>query len=825
MVVWQSRFLLSGTRPIPFFSTAAAIKSVQLRMVLRLIIFVAATICWRGALAEEVRPLPKIRVEPQSRSFVMETGRTFVPSGVTYYRPGTGWAPQVWKQFDPEATRRDFALMKENGVNCVRVFLSFGSFYTEPGKLMQDGIAKFDQFLDIAEAAGIYVHPTGPDHWEGTPDWAKVDRIADEQVLRALEQFWTLFARRYRDRNVIFAYDLRNEPEVAWDTPVLREKWKSWLARKYPSVDDIKKAWHAEGELTFKAVDIPPAREAPGDKKLLDYQLFREEIATEWTSRQVRAIKAADPKALVTVGLIQWSVPSLLPAIQHYSGFRPARIAPLVDFMEIHFYPFANGFYEYKPEDERRNLAYLESVVRETAFPDKPLVIAEFGWYGGGKLTLDGGKHPEATEEQQARWCSQLIQTTRTYAAGWLNWGLFDQPEAGDVSQLTGLFTPAGKPKAWASKFKDAASALANHRAPLNNLPTRPALDWDACLTSLKTQAEFREAYLRQFPKESEATMDSRASQIQWVRSDLTTNSPVWGIKDGLQFALHPVGFTSGKGGPRGLIRIGYPTLTNGVYDLINFIAVEPIVAQTRGYSELEKSTCDGKPGKLFWVGSGEMPKADAVRVDPGELLEKNGHEELAVRVHVERFQNGAHVRLKLTQGSDAPDELRITVEAEPDSAPIQLCILTATMANKARARLLFLKDGPVSSSQLYPNYREDGFAPHRVFGLETLPRTPDDDVLVSIMNDEEDPSGVEPFGKPGFWDYRGTKVVQYWRKSATEVNPGLVCAVNGRFSYWMSKQPIPGGIAFENFELREPFKSGQTSIFGISRSMPELPL
>jgi len=51
-----------------------------------------------------------------------------------------------------------------------------------------------------------------------------------------------------------------------------------------------------------------------------------------------------------------------------------------------------------------------------------------------------------------------------------------------------------------------------------------------------------------------------------------------------------------------------------------------------------------------------------------------------------------------------------------------------------------------------------------------------------------------------------GAKVTQYWRKAAA-VGPDLVCAVNGRFAYWTSDRPIPGGIAFENVELREPFK------------------
>ena len=92
---------------------------------------------------------------------------------MNYYRPGTGWAPQLWKQFDAEATRRDFARLKGQGANVVRVFISFGSFFTEPGKLNPEGLAKFDQLLDFADEAGLYVHPTGPDAWEGMPAWTK----------------------------------------------------------------------------------------------------------------------------------------------------------------------------------------------------------------------------------------------------------------------------------------------------------------------------------------------------------------------------------------------------------------------------------------------------------------------------------------------------------------------------------------------------------------------------------------------------------------------------------------------------------------------------
>jgi len=275
------------------------------------------------------------------------------------------------------------------------------------------------------------------------------------------------------------------------------------------------------------------------------------------------------------------------------------------------------------------------------------------------------------------------------------------------------------------------------------------------------------------------------------------------------------------------LIRLGYPTLTNGGYDLINFLAVEPVVKGRKGLSELEKSSIDGRQGKMFWAG--EVATGTNVHLLSGEISSlAPGVEQLSVTVSVERFENGAHVRLKLAQRSDAPDELRVTVEARPDSKPIESCVITATMGNKARARIIQLRDGPISSLELYPDYRGRDFAPHRFFYLSQVPRTANGDVLIPMMTDEEDPAAVQPLGRPHFWAYRGAKVTQYWRKPAAGVTDKLTCAVNGRFMYWGSRQPIPGGISFENFELREPFQSGQTVIFGVTQKdwrglLPEL--
>lgn len=311
----------------------------------------------------------------------------------------------------------------------------------------------------------------------------------------------------------------------------------------------------------------------------------------------------------------------------------------------------------------------------------------------------------------------------------------------------------------------------------------------------------------------------SHTSAADWIRPGDKTNQPVWGLRGGLLFAIPPGGFTGGDGGPRGLIRIGYPTLTNGQYDLINFIAIEPVVGKARGLSELEKSRIDGRPGKLLWTG--DTPPTNTAFKFSGGVIGKPrpGVEELTVAVQVEKFDNGAHVRLLLSQRSDAPDELRLQVHALPGSAPMESCILTATMGNKARVRNLWLRDGAVSSLKLFGNYTGADFTPHSFFPLARLPRTTRGDVLIAATTDEDNPAAAP--GLSRFWQYRGAKVTQYWRKPSAELDDSLRCAVNARFKYWMSQNPIPGGLAYENFELVEKFKDGQRAIFGITRRSP----
>ncbi|MGQ9732312.1 MAG: hypothetical protein ACUVX8_13720 [Candidatus Zipacnadales bacterium] len=317
------------------------------------------------------------------------------------------------------------------------------------------------------------------------------------------------------------------------------------------------------------------------------------------------------------------------------------------------------------------------------------------------------------------------------------------------------------------------------------------------------------------------------------IRPHADSGKPVWGIQGGLQFAIWPAAVGSnrphGTGGPRGLIRVGYPALPDGSVMLVNFIAIEPILenSQLRSFSELELSAHDGQPGKLITAtpppaGEWQSPTSDTVYPGQIETL-PGGHAQLTVCLQVEPFDSGAHVYLLASVRTDRPGELTLRTFMEKDSAPLSACILTATMGNYERLRQLYLKNRTVLVQELYSNFTGLDFAPHSQFPLADLPRTANGGVLVAATTDEQQPSATQPDpDRPWFWDYGGKKLTQYWRKDPGEFDETLCALVNARRVYWMSNHPIPGGIAFENFELAEHFMPGRATVFGVSELAPE---
>lgn len=313
----------------------------------------------------------------------------------------------------------------------------------------------------------------------------------------------------------------------------------------------------------------------------------------------------------------------------------------------------------------------------------------------------------------------------------------------------------------------------------------------------------------------------------QWVRPGPEDRRPVWGLRGGIQVGLWPASLEgSGAGGPRGLLRVGYPVLGSPLLGdpllggpqvgLVNFIAVEPTVGGRRGFSEMERGDSDGAPGRAFWTGqAGGAP-------DPGTVRTVGGAERLAVRVHVERFDNGAKPVVDLEIRADRPGELRLTVSSAPGGARMDECVLTATMGNYARLRRLWLREGALDAGAVWPGFAGDGFTEEAFYPCDRLVRLPGGGPVVCATSDEADPRAAPPDPAAPRWAYRGGfSPTQYWRKPGGGDADRLRVRVNGRRLYWGTRAPIPGGLAFENFDLVEPFSEGQAFVFGLTRRPP----
>ena len=306
-----------------------------------------------------------------------------------------------------------------------------------------------------------------------------------------------------------------------------------------------------------------------------------------------------------------------------------------------------------------------------------------------------------------------------------------------------------------------------------------------------------------------------------WLRpSNIKTETPLWGFVDGIRVGLAPIP------GPRGLLRIFTPYMGQPDMRLINFIAIEPIPINDtrRGYSELEFSSLDNQPGKRFWSSNDSLALEPLDPTYPARgVIEKiNGQETLTVYIFSEPFENGAKVYVRLRFYANRPHEFELTTYAREDSAPIGYCVLSATMGNYARLRNLYLRNTVKRAGDVWPDYKGIHFALHDSTTVNQMICDQDTDTYYFIAApNEKDPMNVtyDPRTTPN-WFYEGIVGTQYWYKQHPD--PALMGLVSGRYCYWASEAPIPGGISYENFELLEPFRQGATFVFGIEPEEPE---
>jgi len=456
-----------------------------------------------------------IKVSSDNWQFVdAEIGETFVPFGCNYFDAHCGgWPPQIWRKFNRTKVERDFETMEDLGVNIARVFLTLNSFMPKIDEINKKALEHLHDLISIAEKHHIYLILTGLETWEGMPEWCH-DFFVNEATLQGEEFFWASIAEELSQEKYVFAYDLKNEPIIPWKSIDMATYWNTWLKIKYGTREKLAESWLdlAPSE-SWGSIELPDdgLADKPNDPRLYDYQVFREKIAYNWTKRLVHAIRSVDKNHMVTVGLIQF-LPFERPYSNNdkrpYSGFDPRELADLLDFISVHAYPYSpvQGLFDpfASKESFDKALQYVEALVRYCYF-GKPVVLEEFGWYGGGAppgLAPEEAKRlPYRTQEEQAIWCQSVVESTMGCASGWVVWLYQDTPQASDISQYGGLISYDGSIKEWGKRFKELSRHIREEK--LKRVPGVTSIEFDKrkVLTSRMAIIEFWRNYFEERKK------------------------------------------------------------------------------------------------------------------------------------------------------------------------------------------------------------------------------------------------------------------------------------------------------------------------------------
>jgi endo-1,4-beta-mannosidase len=223
--------------------------------------------------------------------------------GINYWprRKAMDW----WSAFDPDEVRQEFSIIRNLGLQYVRIFLLWESFQSQPDQINSRELDHLRTVCDIALAFDLKLQPTFfTGHMSG-PNWAPDWLISVHPRLPRERPLVSLTRHTPSDHSI---FNIYTEPFVL-DAEELQLRTICSALRDHPAIW----AWSLgnEPDLFYK----PPSALA----------------GMQWVERMRNVIRSVDPDHPVMIGLHAASLDADV-------GFRVDQIAAVTDISVMHGY-------------------------------------------------------------------------------------------------------------------------------------------------------------------------------------------------------------------------------------------------------------------------------------------------------------------------------------------------------------------------------------------------------------------------------------------------------------------------------------------------------
>ena len=396
---------------------------------------------------ERLRSGPRVTLD---KDFFLVNGKPQPIVGTTYM------ASDVQRQYlmqpNPFVWDRDFAQMRDNGINMIRTGLwtAWDQVMKEPGVIQDAALRNLEAFL---LTAGRYNIPVQFTFFAFIPDnFGGANPYLDPEAVRRQQEFITAIVTRFKDVPWLM-WDLINEPSFdktahLWVTRANGDRfesqgWGEYLGKVHGANDVVANAWN----MTTLGSPVPtPAEEdfAPGSVyrgrhplAVHDFYLFAQERFVEWAQTMRQTIRATGSKQLITVGQDEGGGTDRL---------NPSYWVDAVDFTTNHSWWLNDAL-------------LWDSLVAKQ--PGKPLLIQETGLQNDFQIDDTWRRSPANQAYTLERKCALALATS----AGVIDWlWNVNAYMTEDVEVTIGVVRPDYTEKAETAVMRGLASFANTHR-------------------------------------------------------------------------------------------------------------------------------------------------------------------------------------------------------------------------------------------------------------------------------------------------------------------------------------------------------------------------